>query len=79
MVIKVIGSDNPMYRQLNHLTEDVMNEVRLNTKVENVKDPHQLTKYGVTTPPALVINNKVKVAGRVPSRDEIKGYITEEF
>jgi len=34
--------------------------------------------YGVMTTPALVINEKVKVFGRVPSKDEIKKYIEDE-
>lgn len=35
--------------------------------------------YKIMSTPALVINDKVKVAGRVPKRDEIKKYIQEEM
>ena len=33
--------------------------------------------YGVMITPALVIDGKVVVAGRVPSKDEIKKWIKE--
>jgi protein-disulfide isomerase len=29
-------------------------------------------KYGVMTTPALVVDGKVKLAGKVPSKEEIK-------
>lgn len=32
-------------------------------------------KYGVMKTPALVVDEKVKVMGRVPSPDEIKKYL----
>ena len=34
--------------------------------------------YDIMMTPALVVNEKVKVAGRVPSKDEVKKLLAEE-
>jgi protein-disulfide isomerase len=39
------------------------------TKVEDIVD---IMKYNIMSTPALVVNEKVEIKGRVPSMDEIK-------
>ena len=45
---------------------------------DKVDDIVEIMNYGVMTTPALVINGKVVVKGRVPSLDEIKSLITNK-
>jgi protein-disulfide isomerase len=40
-----------------------------------VQDIKIITNYGVLITPALVVDGVVKVAGKVPKVDEIKGWI----
>jgi protein-disulfide isomerase len=42
-----------------------------------VEDIMEIMKYGVMTTPALVVNGKVEIKGRVPSSDEIKQVLTK--
>lgn len=46
--------------------------------IEKVEDIQKIMAYGVMRTPAIVINEKVKAFGRIPSKDEIKKYIQEE-
>lgn len=46
---------------------------------EKIEDIPEIMKYEVMRTPALVINEKVKIFGRVPSKDEVKRYIEEEM
>jgi hypothetical protein len=39
-------------------------------------DPAVQRQLGITATPALIINNQVKVAGRLPLREEMKKWIT---
>jgi hypothetical protein len=41
-------------------------------KVENIMD---IMKYNVLRTPALVVDEKVKIMGRVPNVEEIKKYL----
>ena len=40
--------------------------------LEKITDLRQIMTFGVMTTPALVIDGKVMVAGKVPSIDEVK-------
>ena len=43
-------------------------------KVEKIEE---IMKYNILSTPALVINGVVKIAGRVPSMEDIKRFINE--
>jgi small redox-active disulfide protein 2 len=47
----------------------------LEAEFVKVDKPADITKFGVMFTPALAIDGKVKVAGRVPTEDEIKGWL----
>jgi len=40
-----------------------------------VKDIKTITNYGVLITPALVVDGVVKVSGKIPKLEEIKGWI----
>jgi predicted DsbA family dithiol-disulfide isomerase len=44
----------------------------IDAQIDHVKDIKQIMAYGVMTTPALVIDGKVKVAGKIPSLADIK-------
>lgn len=76
MDIKVIGPGCPKCKTLEKVTLEVIAETGVKAKVTKVDDIVEIMNYGVMTTPALVINNKVVVKGRVPTKDEIKKLIT---
>ncbi|MCL5268983.1 MAG: thioredoxin family protein [bacterium] len=53
-------------------TEVAANGLGLEYEIAKVTDLAQIMNYGVMMTPALVVDGEVKVAGRVPSADEIK-------
>jgi hypothetical protein len=50
--------------------------MHFDANVEKVEDITKIMAYGVMRTPALVINEKVVLSGRVPSVKEIKEIIT---
>jgi small redox-active disulfide protein 2 len=75
MVIKVLGPGCPNCKTLEQATLKVVAEMGIDAKVEKVDDMLKILSYGVMKTPALVINEKVAISGRVPSADEIKKFI----
>lgn len=72
MQIKVLGSGCSKCKQLYDETVKAVKELQIDAeiiKVENFKD---IASYGVMRTPALVINEQVKVAGKIPTCEEIK-------
>ena len=52
-----------------------MKELNSDAEVIKVRDIETIARYGVVMTPALVVDGKVKVAGKVPKLEEIKEWI----
>lgn len=76
MEIKILGPGCPKCKTLEKLTRDVVAQNGIDAIVTKVEDIVEIMKYGVMTTPALVVNGKVEIKGRVPSAEEIKQVLT---
>jgi small redox-active disulfide protein 2 len=76
MEIKILGTGCPKCKSLEKLTREVVEQNSINASITKVEDIVEIMKYGVMTTPALVVNGKVEIKGRVPSSDEIKQLLT---
>jgi len=72
MVIKVLGSGCMNCRKLEENAKAAVKELGIDAKVEKVENYKDILAYGVMKTPALVVNEKVKVMGRVADIEEIK-------
>ena len=77
--LKVLGTGCAKCNMLEKLTIEVVKENNFDAEVQKVEDIVQILNYHVLTTPALVVNEKVVVSGRVPSKSEIKSYIEKEI
>jgi len=77
MDIKILGTGCPKCKTLEKLTRDVVEQNSIDATVTKVEDIMEIMKYGVMTTPALVVNGKVEIKGRVPSAEEIKQILTK--
>jgi small redox-active disulfide protein 2 len=76
MVIKILGPGCPKCKTLEKLTREVVERNGIDATITKVEDIVEIMKYGVMTTPALVVNGKVEMKGRVPSSEEIKQLLT---
>jgi small redox-active disulfide protein 2 len=77
MEIKILGPGCPNCKMLDKVTREVVEQNGINANITKVEDIMEIMKYGVMSPPALVIDEKVVVKGRIPSADEIKQLLTK--
>lgn len=75
MNIKILGTGCSKCKTLEKLTKEVVDENKFDAEISKVEDIVQIMQYGVMSTPALVIDEKVAISGRVPSKDEIKNLI----
>ncbi|HJW24695.1 MAG TPA: thioredoxin family protein [Rhodocyclaceae bacterium] len=78
MLIKILGSGCPKCNRLEQQTREVALELGIDATFEHVKDLDRILAYPVMTTPALVIDEDVKVAGRIPSREELRGWLVPQ-
>lgn len=76
MKIEILGMGCPKCKLLFDNAKKAVEEAGIDAGIVKVEDMDRITEYGVMTTPALVVDGKVKVAGRVPSSDEIKKMLT---
>jgi small redox-active disulfide protein 2 len=65
--IKVLGSGCANCERLTRLTEDALAELGRPERVEHVTDYAEIAAHGVMSTPALVVDDHVVMAGRIPA------------
>jgi len=70
--IQILGTGCPKCKKLAENAEAAAKGLGLEYKIEKVTEINEIMRFGVMTTPALVIDGTVKVAGKVPSVEEIK-------
>ena len=75
MLIKILGSGCAKCNRLEQLTREAVAELGVEATFEHVKDMDKIMAYPIMTTPALVVDEVVKVSGRMPSKDELLGWL----
>ena len=78
MKIEILGTGCPKCKKLAELTKEAVNELGVSAEIIKVTDIHKIIDYGVMVTPALVIDGDVKVAGKIPSKEEIAKWIEKK-
>ena len=76
MEIKVLGSCCKNCENLEKNVKEALRESGRKDEVEKVTDMKEILKFGVMKTPALVIDGKVVVSGRVATVKELKDIIS---
>mgnify|MGYP001176578516 FL=1 len=78
MEIKVLGPGCPKCRQTEKNVKEAVSESGVAVDVVKVADTMEIAKHGVFGTPAVVVDGEVKSVGKIPTKDEIKGWITKK-
>ncbi len=73
--LQVLGTGCPKCKKLAENVEAAAKALGIEYKIEKVTDINEIMKFGVMMTPALAIDDKVKVVGKVISVGEIKNLI----
>ena len=76
MKIKVLGTGCANCRNLEQLVRRTVEDLKIDAQVEKEEDIMKIIAYGVRRTPALVIDDKVVLYGRVPSEKELISLLT---
>lgn len=70
-VIKILGTGCPKCKTTTDIVENVVSVNGIDATIEKVEDIMEIMKYNIMSTPAVVIDEEVKIKGRVPSKFEI--------
>ncbi len=78
MKIEILGTGCPKCKKLNELVEEAINDLGVSVEIIKVTNINKMIDYGVMVTPALVIDGEVKVAGKIPNKQEVTQWIEEK-
>jgi len=76
MEIKVLGPGCARCKAATTNVEEAVTESGVSANIIKVTDTMEIVKHGVFGTPAVVVDGEVKSVGKVPAKDEIKGWLT---
>jgi len=77
MDIKILGTGCPKCKILERLTREVVEKNGMLATITKVEDITEIMKYHIMATPALVVNERVEIKGRVPSEAEINEVLSK--
>lgn len=72
MEIKVLGPGCSKCKTTYQVVEKVIKENNLDIKLTKVDDIMEMMNYNIMTTPAIVVDEVVKIKGKVPTESEVK-------
>jgi small redox-active disulfide protein 2 len=78
MKIRVLGTGCTKCKTLYNTVVKALIELDIPADLAKIEDIKEIMTYKIMSTPGLVINDKVKFSGKLPSLDEIKKVILEE-
>ena len=75
MIIKVLGTGCANCKKLEANARIAVQELGIEATIEKVEDFKEIMAYGVMKTPALVVDEQVKVMGKVASVEDIKKFL----
>jgi small redox-active disulfide protein 2 len=73
--IKILGTGCAKCKQTEAVVRETLADMGLAATVEKEEDIERIMRYDIMVTPALVIDERVVMAGKVPTRDEVRALL----
>lgn len=73
--LQILGTGCPKCKKLTENTEAAAKALGIEYEIEKITDINEIMKFGVMMTPALVVDGQVKVVGKAPEPDAIRGML----
>ena len=75
MIIQVMGPGCPKCAKAEKIVRQAVADAGVEAEVVKVSDLQEIASLGVFSTPAVAVDGKVRVAGKVPSKKEVLGWL----
>ncbi|MBU1672274.1 MAG: thioredoxin family protein [Actinobacteria bacterium] len=75
MKITILGPGCARCHETHDLVLEVLAENAIEADVEFVTDRGEIDRAGITATPAVIVDERLMVLGRVPRRGEVEGWL----
>lgn len=77
MKIQVLGTGCPKCKKLEEMARSAAEALNLDFTLEKVSSINDIVAMGVMSTPALAIDGRVVLAGRLPGEAELRGLLSQ--
>ena len=70
--IEILGTGCKKCKETYSIVEKAINEEGIDAEIVKIQDIAEIAGYGVMQLPAIAIDGDVKIAGRIPSVNDVK-------
>ncbi len=70
-VVKILGTGCAKCKQTEQIVKEVIDKNGIEATVEKVEDIQKIMEYNILSTPAVVVDEVVKIKGKVPSDKEV--------
>jgi small redox-active disulfide protein 2 len=77
MKIEILGSGCPKCKATEEIVKKVVKKLGIKAEVGHLYDMNKIVEYGVMMTPAVAIDGKIRIEGKIPREDEIAKIIKE--
>lgn len=74
-VIEVLGSGCPKCQYVEKVVREAVQAGGIEAEIRHVTDFAEIAARGILSTPGLAIDGRVVLAGRVPTREELDGWL----
>lgn len=75
MKIEILGTGCAKCKKTLEVVEEAVKDAGIKAEITKVEDINSIMDYGVMVTPAVVVDGDVKVAGKIPSVDDVMEWI----
>lgn len=72
IIIKILGPGCARCKSTLEVVKKAVEQSGIQAEITKVEDLEGMMKYDILSTPVVVINEQIKISGRVPTVDEIK-------
>jgi small redox-active disulfide protein 2 len=77
MKIQVLGAGCASCKKLYELTCKIVEELKIDTKVDYITDVSKIVEMGIMQSPVLTVNGKPIMIGFIPNKERVKDLIVK--
>ncbi len=77
--IKILGTGCPSCVSAEKVVSNIVKELNIEAKIVKVTDIQEIMIYDVMRTPAIVIDGKVVIVGKIPSKEDLLPFLVDNF
>jgi len=71
MEITIVGTGCAKCKKLEEIAREAVSDMKVEADIKKMTDINEIAKTGILMTPGLIIDGKVKLTGKVPSKEEV--------